>query len=313
MKVIFNPEEPLEFPTSVTIGIFDGVHVGHKKIIGLLKNEAREKGLHSCVVTFHPHPQKVLRKTAMPLIVPLRERLKLLEKEGVDITVCFNFTKEFAQISAKDFVRDTLVRKLRVRTIFVGPDFFFGRKREGNIDLLESLGRTHGFETKIVEPVSLDNEPVSSTVIRDLIENGKVEKAGRFLGRNFFIEGRIKEGEKRGRVLGFPTANLDTDWELLPKRGVYVTWAYIDETSFKSITNVGIRPTFDANQLLIETHLLDFSGDIYGKTMRLEFLERLRDERRFESIDALVAEIRKDVEKAKEIFDKKEHVQSTAG
>jgi riboflavin kinase/FMN adenylyltransferase len=307
MKVIFDPEEPLESSTSITIGIFDGVHVGHKKIISLLQKEAREKGLRSCVVTFHPHPQKVLRGSSMPLIVPLSQRLKLLEKEGVDIAVCFNFTKEFAQISAKDFVRDTLVRKLHVRTIFVGPDFFFGRKREGNIDLLESLGRTHGFETKIVDPVSLDNEPVSSTVIRDLIENGKVDKAGRFLGRNFFVEGRIKEGEKRGRLLGFPTANLDTDWELLPKRGVYVTWAYMDEKRLKSITNVGIRPTFDASQLLIETHILDFSSDIYGKMVRLEFLDRLRDERRFESIDALVAEIRKDVERAKEIFDKKEH------
>lgn len=303
MKVIFDPQEPIDSSTSATIGIFDGVHIGHKKIINLVREDARENGLSSCVITFHPHPQKVLRGSNMPLIVPLSERLKLFEKEGVDITICYSFTKDFAQISAKDFVRDMLVKKLRIKSIFVGPDFFFGRKREGTTELLETMGRTYNFETKLVQPVSLDDELISSTSIRKLIEDGMVKKAARFLGDSFYVEGRIKQGERRGRLLGFPTANLDTDWELLPKKGVYVTWTQLDERRFRSITNVGVRPTFDASQLLIETHILDFSNDIYGKSMRIEFVERLRDEKRFESVDALVAEISRDVERAKDIFE----------
>ncbi len=303
MKVIFDPQEPLDSSTSATIGIFDGVHIGHRQIINLIREQAVKNGLASCVITFHPHPQKVLRGSEIPLIVPFRERLKLFEKEGVDITVCFSFTKDFAQISAKDFVREMLADKLRVKNIFVGPDFFFGRKREGSTELLEAMGRSCGFETKIIRPVSFDGELISSTMIRKLIEDGMVKKAAKFLGDYFFISGNVKQGEKRGRRLGFPTANLDTDWELLPKKGVYVTWTHLDGARHRSITNVGVRPTFDAKQLLIETHILGFSGDIYGKSMRIEFVDRLRDEKRFESVDALVAEISRDVEKAKNIFD----------
>jgi riboflavin kinase / FMN adenylyltransferase len=302
MKVIFDPEEPLKFPTSATIGIFDGVHIGHKKIISLVRKEAKEKGFTSCVITFYPHPQKVLRGTDTPLIVPLKERFRLLEKEGVEVTVCYSFTKEFAAMAAEDFVGDILVKKLRIRSIFVGSDFFFGRRRQGNIELLEAMGRTYKFETRMVEPALLDGEVVSSTAIRNLIEDGMVKKAARFLGDYFSIEGRIKEGEKRGRRLGFPTANLDTNWEIFPKSGVYITWAHLDEERFKSITNVGFRPTFGENQLLIETHIIDFKEDIYGKSMRIEFVDRLRDERRFESVDALVAQISRDIETAKGIF-----------
>ncbi len=303
MKVIFDPKEPIKFATSTTIGIFDGVHIGHKKIISLVRRDAHERGLTSCVVTFYPHPQKVLRGTDIPLIVPLKERFRLLEKEGVEVSVCYNFTKEFAAISAEDFVKDVLVKKLNIKSIFVGSDFLFGRRREGNVALLESMGRIYKFETRIVEPVVLDGEVVSSTIIRNLIEDGMVKKAARFLGDYFSIEGIIKEGEKRGRKLGFPTANLDTPWEIFPRRGVYITWAYLEGKKFRSITNVGLRPTFGENQLLIETHIIDFKGDIYGETMRIEFLDRLRDERRFESVNALIAQISKDVERAKEIFE----------
>jgi riboflavin kinase/FMN adenylyltransferase len=302
MKLIFDPQEPIDSSTSATIGIFDGVHIGHKKIINLVREEAKKKGLSSCVVTFHPHPQKVLRGSDIPLIVPLRERLKLLEKEGLDIAVCYNFTKDFAQISAKDFIREMLVKKLNIKSIFVGPDFFFGRKREGTPELLETMGRTYNFETKIIQPISSDDEVISSTVIRKLIEDGMVKKAASFLGYYFYIAGKVKQGERRGRLLGFPTANLDTDWELLPKKGVYVTWTHLDEGKLRSITNVGVRPTFEASQLLIETHIFDFGGDIYGKSMRIEFVERLRDEKRFENVDALIAEISRDIERAKEIF-----------
>ncbi len=302
MKVIFDPEVPLKSPTSATIGIFDGVHLGHRRLISLLLKDAREKGVSSCIVTFHPHPQKILRGIDVPLILPLRERFRLLEKEGVDVTVCYSFTKEFSALSAKEFVSDMLVGRLRIKSIFVGPDFFFGRNREGNLNMLEVMGKSYNFETRKVEPALLDGEVISSTAIRMLIEEGMVRKAARFLGDSFSIEGIVKEGERRGRKLGFPTANVDTDWEMLPKRGVYVTWAHLGRERFESITNVGVRPTFDENKLLVETHIIDFKGDLYGKPIRIEFVDRLRDERRFESIDALVAQISRDVKRTKEIF-----------
>ena len=199
MKIIFDPEEPLKFSTSATIGIFDGVHIGHKKILSLVQKKARQKGICSCVITFNPHPQKVLRKTDIALIIPLRERFRLLKEEGVDITVCYTFTEEFASISAKDFIRHILIRKLNVKNLFVGPDFFFGKSREGNVELLHTMGRMYKFETEVVEPAYLNGEVVSSTIIRRFIEDGMVRRAARFLGKSFSIEGTVKEGEKRGR------------------------------------------------------------------------------------------------------------------
>ncbi len=302
MKVIFDPVEKLEQNTTATIGIFDGVHLGHKSIIELMRIESRKEKTSTCVITFHPHPQKVLTGSEIPLIVPLNERIRLLEREAVDVTVCFTFTKAFSKISAKDFVKDYLVEKLKVKTIFVGPDLFFGRNREGNTGLLKKMESHFGFETKIIGPVYCEDELISSTAIRKLIENGMVKKAAKFLGDCFSIEGKIKEGERRGRKLGYPTANLETEWELYPKRGVYVTWADIDDKRYKSITNVGIRPTFNKNQLLIETHIFDFNDDLYGKTMRVAFIDRLRDEQRFENVDALIHQISEDVEKAKKTF-----------
>lgn len=238
----------------------------------------------------------------MPLIVPLRERFRLLEKEGVDIAVCFNFTKAFSKISAKDFVKNYLVEKLNIKTIFVGPDLFFGRNREGNVELLKSMGKSFDFETRTVRPVYFGDELISSTAIREFIEDGNVKKAANFLGDCFSIEGNVKEGERRGRELGFPTANLDTDWELLPKNGVYITWAEMDGKKFKCITNVGTRPTFGKNQLLVETHIIDFKGDMYGKTIRVSFIDRLRDEKRFANVESLVSQISTDVENAKKVF-----------
>ena len=302
MKVIFDPKEKIKESTSATIGIFDGVHLGHKSIISLMRRNAARNGCSTCVVTFFPHPQKVLRGIDMPLIVPLKERFRLLEKEGVDIAVCFTFTKAFSKISAKDFVKNYLVEKLNIKTIFVGPDLFFGRNREGNVELLKSMGKSFDFETRTVRPVYFGDELISSTAIREFIEDGNVKKAANFLGDCFSVEGNVKEGERRGRELGFPTANLGTEWELLPKNGVYITWAEMSEKRFQSITNVGTRPTFGKNQLLVETHIIDFKGDIYGKTIRVSFIERLRDEKRFANVESLVSQISTDVENAKRVF-----------
>ncbi len=302
MKVIVDPDEPIETRTSTTIGNFDGVHIGHKRIIKAVKEKARQGELTPCIISFHPHPQKVLRNIDVPLLAPMIERLKLLEREGVDLVVCYTFTKEIAKISAEDFVSDVLVGKLNVRHLVVGQDFSFGSKRQGNINLLKIMGEQHDFDTMVIDPARIDDEVVSSTAIRNLIREGNVKKAERFLGYNFSIDGRVKIGERRGRRIGFPTANLDTDWDVLPKVGVYATLAHVDGAVLNSITNVGYRPTFGNNELLIEIHVLDFNKDIYDKRIRIEFVDRVRDERKFNGAYALVQQIKKDVQNVKRLL-----------
>jgi len=302
MKVIFDPEEPIQNSTSATIGNFDGVHIGHKKILSAVKQEAKQQWLSSCVITFHPHPQKVLQNIDIPLLVPIRERLKLLEDQGIDVVACYTFTKEIAKISAQDFVTDILVGKLNLKHLIVGPDFSFGRKREGNFSLLNKMGAEYGFDTEVVETALYEGEIVSSTSIRNLVREGNLLKARNFLGYNFYIEGQVKEGERRGRQIGFPTANLDTDWDILPKVGVYATLANVDGTKHQSITNIGYRPTFGHNGLLIETHIFDFDEDIYKKRIKVEFVDRVRDEQKFNGPEALVEQIKRDVERVKEIL-----------
>ncbi len=302
MKVIFDPEEPIQNSTSATIGNFDGVHIGHKKILSAVKQEAKQQGLSSCVITFHPHPQKVLQNIDIPLLVPIRERLKLLEDQGIDVVACYTFTKDMAKISAQDFVTDILVGKLNLKHLIVGPDFSFGRKREGNLSLLNKMGAEYGFDTEVVETALYEGEIVSSTSIRNLVREGNLLKARNFLGYNFYIEGQVKEGERRGRQIGFPTANLDTDWDILPKVGVYATLANVNGTKHQSITNIGYRPTFGHNGLLIETHIFDFDEDIYKKRIKVEFVDRVRDEQKFNGPEALVEQIKRDVERVKEIL-----------
>lgn len=304
MKVIFDPEEPIQNSTSATIGNFDGVHIGHKKILSAIKEEAKEQGLSSCVITFHPHPQKVLQNIDIPLLTPIRERLKLLEEQGIDVVACYTFTKDIAKISAQDFVTDILVGKLNLKHLIVGPDFSFGRKREGNLELLNKMGSEYGFDTKVIETALYQGEIVSSSSIRNLVREGNLLKARNFLGYNFYVEGQVKEGEKRGRQIGFPTANLETDWDILPKVGVYATLANVEGTKHHSITNIGYRPTFGHNELLIETHIFNFSEDIYKKRIKVEFVDRVRDEQKFDGPDALVEQIKKDVERVKEILSK---------
>ncbi len=302
MKLIRDPSSPLETDTVGTIGIFDGVHVGHRKLLDLVKAEACAKGLASLVVTFDPHPQSVLTGVNLPLIVPFRERVRLLGEAGVDLVVCYTFTPRFARLSAERFVRDVLASTLRMKSIYIGPDFLFGSGRGGNVDLLKKLGCEVGFSTHVVGPFYLDGTVISSTSIRSMIEEGDVKGAARFLGAFFSLSGKVVEGEKRGRLLGYPTANVATDWTLLPRRGVYATRAHVCGACWGSITNVGTRPTFGDGKLLVETHLFDFEGDIYGADIRVEFVDRIRDERRFESVEELKAAIGRDVEKARRLL-----------
>ena len=304
MKVIFDPDEPIQNSTSATIGNFDGVHIGHRKILDAVKEEAKKRGISSCVITFHPHPQKVLQNLEIPLLTPIRERLKQLEAEGIDVVACYTFTKDIAKMSAEDFVTDILVNNLKLKHLIVGPDFSFGRKRQGNMDLLNKMGTEYGFDTEVIDTAKIDGEIVSSTAIRKFVREGKMVKAAKFLGYNFYIEGQVKEGERRGRQIGFPTANLETDWDILPKVGVYATRAHIDGKAHRSITNVGYRPTFGINELLIETHIFDFKEDIYKKRFKVEFVDRVRDEQKFDGPEALISQIKIDVEKVKEILSK---------
>ncbi len=303
MKLIHNPSKNIGLKICAAIGIFDGVHIGHKSIIQLVKQSADADNLSSCLITFNPHPQEVITGKELPLIVPFNERVKLLENETLDITVCFSFTKEFSGLSAETFITDILVGRLNLKKLFVGPDFVFGRNRGGNTELLYNLGKKLGFETKSVSQVTKNGHPVSSTEIRNLISEGKIEKVNEYLGRTYSIEGKVTEGEKRGRILGFPTTNLDTEWKFLPRDGVYITNAVVSGTRHQSITNIGYRPTFGNNGLLIETHIFDFGDNLYGKNIRIEFLKRLRNEKKFSGIEELKSAISLDVQNARKYFD----------
>ena len=295
MKILFDPKQPLDFETSAGIGNFDGIHLGHKEIIETAKRRSRENSTRSCVITFNPHPQKVLGRKDLSLIFPLERRFEMLEATGIDAVVCLNFTRELSKVSAENFIKDILLDRLKIKDIVVGPGFSFGHKRKGNVDLLRSMGETHGFNTVVAEVARVDDQVVSSSAIRNLVRDGEISEANRFFGYDYYIEGVVVEGERRGRKLGFPTVNLDTEWEILPKPGVYATYVRLPDGFHESITNIGIRPTFEESKLTVETHLFDFNNDLYGKKIGVSFVERLRDEKRFASVDELVAQIEQDV------------------
>ncbi len=302
MKIIIDPKRPLDFPVSSGIGNFDGIHLGHKKIINAVKQCSRENSTHSCIITFDPHPQKVLGRKEIPLIFPLRQRFKILESTGIDLVICFNFNSELSRVSAEDFVKNILLDRLKIKNVVVGPGFSFGHKRKGNVDLLRSMGKTHGFNTLVAEAVRVDDRVVSSSAIRDLIKAGEIREANRFFGYDYYIEGIVVKGEKRGRKLGFPTINLDAEWEILPQPGVYATYVRLSDGFHESITNIGVRPTFEENKLTVETHIFDFDENLYGKEIRVNFVERLRDEKRFENVDKLVEQINYDISAVREIL-----------
>ncbi len=304
MEIIYNPEEPLAFSTSVAIGNFDGVHLGHRYVIDFLRKVSSARSSKLCVVTFDPHPQKVLSRKEVALIMPFREKIKLLESLGVDVTVCLSFTRKLSEMTAEDFVKKILVDLLRIRDIIVGPGFMFGNKRLGNTRLLSSLGKVYGYDTTVLQPKVMNDEKISSSLLRRYLLDGNVQVANGLLGYTFFIEGVVVEGEKRGRKIGFPTTNVRTDWELLPRPGVYATYAVIKGRRFKSITNIGYRPTFGESDLLVETYIFDFSEDVYGAVIRVEFVKRLRDEKKFNSVNDLISRIELDVKEVRDILEK---------
>lgn len=297
-------EKPLKNPV-LTIGNFDGVHKGHLALFDKVKTLARDIQGQSVVMTFEPHPIKVVKPgNGPPLITPVEQKLKLIAEAGIDVILCLPFNKEFAAISADDFVNELLVKKIGVKEIVVGYDYSFGAGRRGNIDFLRKMGEELGFKVHVVEPIHLNDTLVSSTSIRNLVKEGNLPEAKRLLGRDYQITGIVKTGMGRGsKILGFPTANLIPVDELIPKKGVYAVKAYIYNKEYNGVCNIGLNPTFGGTSLSIETHVLDFSGDIVGEKFTIKFISRLREEKTFKSKDELAEQIKKDVIKARELLE----------
>jgi len=289
-----------------TIGNFDGLHRGQRSLLERVVSRARELGQAAVAVTFQPHPLRVIApELEPPAITTPRQKEALLAAAGIDLLAVIPFTAEFAATSAESFVRHFLVGRLGVRQLLVGRRFFFGRNREGSLELLDRLGAELGFTTEGVDEVLHDGEPVSSTRVRRAIGDGRIELAGELLGRPFSLEGEIVRGFRMGKRLGWPTINLQPEGELLPFEGVYATRVVIPSfpATFDSVTNIGTRPTvYESHQRVIESHILDFRSDVYGETVELLFFKRLRDEMLFPSVMALSAQIKRDVESTREYF-----------
>jgi riboflavin kinase / FMN adenylyltransferase len=290
----------------LALGNFDGLHRGHVKILERVKRRAAERSATSVVMTFDPHPPRVVRPDkAPPLLMTKAQRLEALEHTGVQGTAVVRFTAELSQWEPEVFVRRVLVDWLRVAEVWVGANFLFGRDRTGNFTLLRSLGARYGFRAEKIDPVRYKEFVVSSTRIRRLVSEGRVDEAGALLGRQYSIDGVVVEGAHRGHELGFPTANLHTENELVPPDGVYATTATIGAVIHPSITNIGVRPTFgDVTGRVVETHLLGFDRSLYGERIRLGFVQRIRDERAFDSLEALRTQIHTDVERARGLFER---------
>jgi riboflavin kinase/FMN adenylyltransferase len=295
--------------TALTIGVYDGVHVGHQAVVSQVRQAAGDHGLSSAVVTFDRHPASIVRPESAPqLLTGLDHRLELLAETGIDVTAMVTFDERRSTESAEDFVLEVLVDQLRARIVVVGEDFHFGHHRSGNVALLREMGAQHGFEVRPIELLQRSDEvhePVSSTAIRRALAGGQVESAARLLGRPFESRGVVVQGDQRGRLLGFPTANvIVAPGMCLPADGVYAGhYVRPDGSVHPCAINLGRRPTFyeHADHSLLEAHLLDFSGDLYGERAKVRFDAFLRSERKFDGIDALVAQLKQDIEAARAI------------
>jgi riboflavin kinase/FMN adenylyltransferase len=287
----------------LSIGNFDGVHVGHQTVLRQVAERAEDMGVPSALMTFDPHPIKLLRPHEAPaLLTTIDQRVSLLARTGIDVALVVPFTHKVARMEAMDFVERILVERLAVRQVLIGANFRFGADRRGDVDLLVEAGRRFGFEAAAWPTVSVGESTVSSTRVRTAVRTGDVAGAREMLGRAVFGDGRVQVGKRLGRRLGFPTLNIELENELFPAEGVYVTAVYIPsfDRVFPGVTNVGVRPTvYENSHLVIESHLLDFTADVYDERVRIFFLERLRDERAFASPMQLMAQIQQDVEAAR--------------
>ncbi len=291
--------------TLLTIGVFDGVHAGHRYLLEKLQQRAAERNLLSGVVTFNPHPQSVLHPDSqLPWLGNLEDRVTTLQQLGLNIVAVLSFTSQVAQLSARRFM-SLLKKYLRIRGIMVGPDFVLGRSGEGNINVLRTLGNEMQFSVEVVPPYTINGEVVSSTLIRQALIQGDMKKVEKLMGYHFYLKGKVVTSDKRGRVLGFPTANLEIKaQQALPDNGIYATITQVNGKAFPSATNIGIRPTFGEGRKMVETHLLDYKGNLYGKEIKVEFVQKLRDEKRFASSQELKTQIQEDVRKVQALLRK---------
>jgi len=292
----------------LTIGNFDGVHLGHRRLFKNVVEIARQIDGTATAMTFEPHPMKVLKTDGcpFPLITLYEQKIELLAREGLDYLIVVPFNYEFSQVSAQNFVQDILVNRIGVKSIVIGNDYCFGKKREGTIQLLQDYGNKLGFSVQIVPWESVDNPPntrISSTAIRTAVASGNLKQARKMLGRYYQVRGTVQPGRNRGgSQVGFPTANLKLHDELKPMSGVYAVSVLYKEKQYFAVANIGFAPTFDDHEYTLEIHLINFSGNLYGQTIRVNFIERLRGEIKFDSINALADQIKQDIQNAKKIL-----------
>lgn len=300
--------EKIDYPNPViTIGNFDGVHIGHKKIFDFVKRKAKQISGTSVVVTFNPHPIKVLYKDhPLKLITTNEDKINLIERCGIDLTISIPFTHEFARIEAEDFVKNILVDKFNAKWIVVGYDYRFGKQRKGDKELLKQLGQIYGFKVTVLKAYKKRGKILSSTAVRNALFEGNIKEANQFLGRAYHVDGEVIKGAGRGScILGYPTANFVPQQEIVPKEGVYAVKVTIPHyKTLKGVANIGKNPTFGNISMSYEVHIFDFKENIVGKTIRVHFIARIRDEKKFNSPDELKENIAHDIAMAKKILKK---------
>ncbi|MGZ4098367.1 MAG: bifunctional riboflavin kinase/FAD synthetase [Bacteroidia bacterium] len=298
----------IEKPTIVTIGTFDGVHLGHQKILNRLQQLKKKHGFNTVVLTFEPHPRKILfpQQTDLKLITLIEEKLDLLEKYGVDVTVVYPFDKEFSNIESKEYIEQILIKSLKVKHLVIGYDHKFGKNRNGDINVLKKYSEEFGYEVEEIDALDIDNISISSSKIRHALENGEVQLANNYLGHPFFMKATVIPGKQLGRKLGYATANLKIEGtdKLIPKIGVYFVEIIVDEKKYYGMMNIGYNPTTDTDQnVKPEVHIFDFNEDIYGKTIVVNFLNYLRDEKKFDNLDGLICELHEDKKKCMKLIE----------
>ena len=303
MKIIKDVAREKFKDTVLTLGNFDGLHLGHRKILKAVSSRARELHLKSVVYTFDPHPQKVIAPLkSPPLIMTLDEKVRMVEGFGIDYLVVADFTKKLAQKDPREFVYEVLVDGFSVSEVIVGHDYAFGKGKRGTINHLKELAGEFGFKVTVIEAYKLGGKVVSSSRVRSEIKNGRPRAAARLLGRDFTVTGRVVRGEEIGQALGFPTANIKPKTELRPKDGVYAVRAKVDEKTYNGVANIGTAPTFGGKDPSIEIHLFNLEAVLYDKVMTVAFVRRLRNERKFKDKEALIGQIKKDIARARSLL-----------
>ncbi|NIO48354.1 MAG: bifunctional riboflavin kinase/FAD synthetase [Candidatus Aminicenantes bacterium] len=287
----------------LAIGNFDGIHLGHQKILQLLEEKAKKHSLPSLVLTFSPHPEKILGKKIIKMIQTLEQRVRGIKKFGIDAVLIVPFDEKFSSLTGQDFIQKIVVNILKAKVVIVGENFRFGKNREGDISLLRQSSSRFNFQVYSIPPVVKDGMVVSSSLIRSSLQEGKIEIANDLLGRRYEIEGSVIKGKSRGKALGFPTANIETENEIIPP-GVFITTSWIDSKSFPSLTNVGNRPTFHKEETIIESFIINLNKNLYGEKIRVNFIKKIRNEMRFKTPEDLSQQIKKDLKKAKDYFSK---------